>query len=80
MSPIRTAIFCCLALALAACSGSELSIESPDGDVGTLSLYFAPDRAGEHRLPFDITGGIPPYDARLEGCPDWVTLERGLGN
>ena len=74
MSPIRTAIFCCLALALAACSGSELSIESPDGDVGTLSLYFAPDRAGEHRLPFDITGGIPPYDARLEGCPDWVTL------
>ena len=74
MSPIRTAIFSCIALALAACSGGELSIKSPDGDAGTIRLYFAPDRAAEHRLPFNIAGGIPPYDVSIEGCPDWVTL------
>ncbi|MDE0392721.1 MAG: hypothetical protein OXI57_11715 [Rhodospirillales bacterium] len=25
-------------------------------------------------MPFSITGGIPPYHASIEGCPDWVTL------
>ena len=74
MSPIRTAIFSCIALALAACSGGELSVKSPDGDVGTIRLYFAPDRAAEHRLPFNISGGIPPYEASVEDCPDWVSL------
>ena len=74
MSPIRAVIFSCLTLALGACSGSELSIESADGDVGTIGLSFPPGRAAEHQLPFNITGGIPPYHARIEGCPDWATL------
>ena len=74
MSPIRTAIFSCLVLALGACGGGELSVESPDGDVGTVRLFFAADRAAEHRLPFNVAGGIPPYHASIEGCPDWVNL------
>ncbi len=42
---------------------------------------FSPGQPVEHRLPFRISGGIPPYEFRLlrdEGedpnCPGWVTL------
>ncbi len=28
----------------------------------------------EHRLPFRISGGVPPYESSIEGCPDWVSL------
>ena len=54
MNPMRAAIFSCLALVLGACSGGELTIESTDGDVGTIALQFLPGRAAEHQLPFDI--------------------------
>ena len=74
MNRMRAAIFSGLALALGACSGSELSIESPGGDVGTIRLNFPPGQGVEHQLPFNITGGVPPYHAKIEGCPDWVTL------
>ena len=74
MNRMRAAIFSCLALTLVACSGSELSIESSDGDAGTIGLNFSPGQGVEHQLPFNITGGIPPYHAKINGCPDWLTL------
>ena len=66
-----------LAFSLAACSGSDLSVGLPGerGRVeGPLQLEFPPGRAVEHRLPFRISGGIPPYQSSVEDCPDWVTL------
>ena len=64
----------CLALSLVACGGGHLSIENPGGRGEALELRFPPGQAVEHRLPFRITGGIPPYESSIEGCPDWVTL------
>ena len=65
-------ILVCLALSLAACGGGHLSVDLPGG--GTLRLDFPPGQAVEHRLPFRISGGIPPYESSIEDCPDWVTL------
>ena len=68
----------CLALLLAACGGGHLSVERTDerteGEEHTLHLDFPPGQAVEHRLPFRISGGIPPYESSIDGCPDWVTL------
>ena len=73
MKYLGTIILACLALSLAACGGSELSVDLPGGEE-TLRLPFASGQAVEHRLPFRISGGIPPYESSIEGCPDWVTL------
>ena len=70
---VGTIILAYLALSLAACGGSHLSFDLPGGG-DTLSLRFPPGQAVEHRLPFRISGGIPPYESSIEGCPDWVTL------
>ena len=64
----------CLALLLAACGGGDLSIDLPGGSGRSLHLDFPGGRAVEHRLPFRISGGVPPYSSSIEGCPDWVTL------
>ena len=69
----------CAALALAACGGGDLSVDLPGGSGDTrtrtaLELDFPPGRAVEHRLPFRVSGGLPPYSSSVEGCPDWVTL------
>ena len=69
----------CLALSLTACSGSHLSVDHPvsvehPGTGATLRLYFPPGQAVEHQLPFRISGGIPPYESAIIGCPGWVTL------
>ena len=34
---------------------------------------FPPGEPREYRLPHG-SGGIPPYEYSIEGCPDWVTL------
>ena len=73
MKYVGTIILACLALSLAACGGSDLSVDLPGGEE-TLELPFDPGQAVEHRLPFRISGGIPPYESSIEGCPDWVTL------
>ena len=73
MTHAGTTILVCLALSLAACGGKDLTIENRGGG-GTLRLDFPPGQAVEHRLPFRISGGIPPYESIIEGCPDWVTL------
>ena len=73
MKYIRTVIHVCFALSLAACGGSGLSIDLP-GRGQTLDLYFPPEEAVEHRLPFRISGGVRPYESSIDGCPDWVTL------
>ena len=73
MKFVATLVWVCLALSLAACGGSHLSVDLPSGE-DTLNLDFPPGRAVEHRLPFRISGGIPPYESSIEGCPDWVTL------
>ncbi len=68
-------IFCaCLVLSLAACSGGQLSVDLPGDRTGTLDLDFPPERAVEHRLPFRISGGFPPYTVTIAGCPGWATL------
>ncbi len=41
---------------------------------GPLRLEFPPGQAVEHRLPFRISGGIPPYESSIEGCPTWAIL------
>ena len=65
----------CLAPLLAACGGGHLSVERTGGEgEHTLHLEFPPGQAVEHRLPFTVSGGIPPYESRIDGCPDWVTL------
>ena len=73
MKYVATIMHACLALSLAACGGSHLSVDLPGGEK-TLRLPFAPGQAVEHRLPFRISGGIPPYESSIEGCPGWVTL------
>ena len=79
MKFIAALIQVCTALSLVACGGSQLSVELPGGG-DTLRLDFLPGQAVEHRLPFRISGGFPPYDSSIEGCPDWVTLfpEQGI--
>ena len=75
-----------LALSLAACSGSDLSVDlrGEGGEFepiregqpiqgGTLKLEFPPGEPVEYLLP-RISGGIPPYESSIENCPDWVTL------
>ena len=74
MRLIKTVFFACFVLSLAACSGSDLSIDVPGGDARTVKLEFRPGRAVEHQLPLSISGGIPPYDSSIQGCPEWVTL------
>ena len=78
MKPLGPLVHVCVALALAAC-GADLSIELPAQREGTetgapLRLDFPAGQAVEHRLPFRVSGGVPPYDSSIEGCPDWVTL------
>ena len=74
MRPPKLIILLGLALSLVACGGQELSVSLPDREAATLELVFPPGEAVEHRLPFRIAGGVPPYDLRIEGCPDWVRL------
>ena len=74
MKLLKPTLYACLVLALAACGGGgHLSVQNPGGGE-TLELEFPPGQADEHRLPFRISGGVPPYDSSIEGCPDWVTL------
>ena len=74
MNPVKSALHLCFALALVACGGGELSIDAPgDGDMETLELEFDPGELDEHPLP-DISGGVPPYTSRINGCPGWVTF------
>ncbi len=73
MKFVAALIWFVLTLSLAACGGSHLSVDLPEGE-DTLELSFPPGRAVEHPLPFRISGGIPPYESSIEGCPDWVTL------
>ena len=78
MRQIKTVLHLCFALSLAACGGGSLSIDPlPEG---TLQLNFPAGEPIEHRLPFRISGGIPPYESSIDGCPDWVTLfpDQGL--
>ena len=72
MKYVGTIILACLALSLAACGGSHLSVDLPEGEE-THRLEFVHSRAVQHPLP-RISGGIPPYESSIEGCPDWVTL------
>ena len=74
MKQLKTALHLCFALSLAACGGGGLTIDLPGGGGGTLQLQFSPGQAVEHRLPFRIDGGLPPYTSSIEDCPDWVTL------
>ena len=37
-------------------------------------LQFPLGQPVEHSLPIRVSGGIPPYESGIEGCPDWVTL------
>ena len=73
MKQIKTVIQLCFALSLAACGGGSLSIDNPEGGT-TLQLNFPPGQSVEHRLPFRIAGGTPPYDLSIDSCPSWVTL------
>ncbi len=83
MKLLKSALYASLVLALAACGGGgHLSVDPSGVDENeTLTLNFPPGEPREYRLPFRISGGIPPYESRLlrdEGedpnCPDWVTL------
>ena len=75
MTRFRLVIPACLALALAACGGEgDLFIDRPGGGGQTLELAFPAGQAEDHRLPFRVSGGVPPYSSSIEGCPDWVTL------
>ena len=71
MKPI---IYLSIALSLVACGGGDLSVDGPRASDGTLDLAFPPGRADEHRLPLRVSGGLPPYDSSIDGCPDWVAL------
>ena len=74
---MRTAPLVCLALALAACGGGggHLEVTDPVGNGPTHKLVLKPGEAFEHVLPIRISGGLPPYESRLDdNCPDWVTL------
>ena len=74
MQRLKTIIPVCFALSLAACGGGgHLSVELPPGG-RTLDLEFRPGSASQHPLPFRISGGVPPYEPSIDGCPDWVTL------
>ncbi|MDE0060047.1 MAG: Ig domain-containing protein [Defluviicoccus sp.] len=79
MKPIRSLVLVCAALSLVACGDADLSIELPAQREGTetdalLRLDFPAGQSVEHRLPFRVSGGVPPYESIIEGCPDWVTL------
>ena len=79
MKPIRSLVLVCAALSLAACGDADLSIELPAQREGTetdalLRLDFPAGQDVEHRLPFRVSGGVPPYESIIEDCPDWVTL------
>ena len=62
----------------AACSGGGLSIErpvvEPEEVTELLELSFPVGQPKEYQLPFSIPGFFRPYESRIEGCPDWVTL------
>ena len=88
MLRLKTIVPGCFALLLAACGGGgHLSVgfpgegeteppegvELPEGGV-PLKLDFPPRSTKQYQLPFRISGGIPPYESSLDGCPDWVTL------
>ena len=66
---IGTIVFAFLGLSLAACGGKDLTIENPGGGGRTVRLDFPPGQAVEHRLPFRISGGTPPYESSIDGCP-----------
>ena len=77
MKQYRIFALACIALsfALAACGSSGApSVSAPEQENRTLQLDFPPGDAAEHRLPFGISGGVPPFASRIDGCPDWVTL------
>ena len=77
MNHLKTVVQVCLALMLAACGGSDLSVGLPGGEAPpgkALELEFRPGEPVEHPLPFRVSGGRPPYESSIEGCPDWVTL------
>ena len=46
----------------------------PGEDGSVWPLDFSPGGARQHTLPFQISGGVPPYETRLEGCPEWAVL------
>ena len=82
MLRLKTIVPVCFALLLAACGGGgHLSVgfpgegenEPPEGGE-PLKLDFPPRSTKQYQLPFRISGGIPPYESSLDGCPDWVTL------
>ena len=74
MKHLKPALYACLLLMLAACGGGgHLSVENPGGGE-TLELEFPPGEAVRHRLPLRVSGGIPPYETSIEGCPEWVSL------
>ena len=76
MKPINPVLLFAFALSLAACGGKNLSVDlttGGGGDTNDLEFVFPPG-AVEHQLPFRISGGIPPYDSRVDACPHWVTL------
>ena len=52
--------------------GGQLRIANPEGGT-TIELEFPPGEEWMHTLP-TISGGFLPYEASLEGCPDWVRL------
>ena len=61
------------ALVTAGCGGGgELRISNPEGGT-TIELDFPPGEEWKRPLP-TISGGFRPYEASLEGCPDWVRL------
>ncbi len=66
----RIAFLVSLALLLTACSVNKLSIDAPN-DGQELEFQFQPGIEAFHELP-RITGGHPPYESELVGCPDWV--------
>ena len=76
MKCIKSVILIGVALSLAACGGGDLSIDIPGGggDRRTLKLDFPPGIAVERQLPFRVSGGVPPYNSSIDGCPEWVTL------
>ena len=80
MKYFGTVICVCLTVSIAACGGGgggggHLSVDpSRAEEHETLTLNFPPGEPREYRLPFRISGGIPPYESTIEDCPGWVTL------